>query len=46
MHSTYIVLTMILTPPLGSRIELWNEAVALLRYPTQCLTHKCPGHPH
>ena len=27
-------------------VELRPKAVASFRYTTQCLTHKCPGHPH
>ena len=39
-----LTITPILLPELW--IELRTEAVALIRYPTRCLTHKCPGHPH
>ena len=33
-------------PPPEPWIELHAEAVGRFRYPTWCLTHECPGHPH
>ena len=45
-RAQHVVLTITPTPPLEPWIELRTEAVALFKYPTRCLIHKCPGRPH
>ena len=42
----HTVLTVTHTPPPEPWVELRPEAVALFKYPTRCITHKCPVHPH
>ena len=42
----HMVLIITHTPPPEPWVELRPEAVARFKYPTRCLTHKCPEHTH